>query len=153
MKFEPIFEWDSENGIASCILTIGNNTFYGTAKCHKMDLDMMSEKTGCDIAYRRAVIKYYQHVKAILKERLFALNQLYYAMKDSKKFNEKSYENRSLQKQIRFTKSDLDTIKEMIANEKQSLKTFIDKKAEFYYMVHMNRIRRKEMEEKANLNK
>ena len=150
MKFEPIFEWDEKNRCASCVLTVGNDTFYGTALCNEKDLDMMNEKTGCEIAYRRAKIKYLQHMKAVLKERLFALKQLYYAMKDSKRFNEKSYENVSLQRQMRFINSDLATVKCLIADEKQDLKTLIDEKDKFYITIRKNR---QKAANKANLNK
>ena len=29
MKNKPMFEWDEELGLASCIITDGENTFYG----------------------------------------------------------------------------------------------------------------------------
>ena len=40
-----MFEWDEELGLASCIITDKENTFYGQAHCHDDDLDMMNEKT------------------------------------------------------------------------------------------------------------
>ena len=49
--------------------------------------------------------------------------------------------------ETRFTESDLATIKEMVATEKQELKTLIDKKDEFYAIVRKNRTN------KANSNK
>ena len=61
------------------------------------DQDMMSEKTGCEIANRRAEIMVLKgYVKNELKPRLRALKQLYYSMNRSKYFNEKSYENKML---------------------------------------------------------
>lgn len=103
---------------------------------------MMSEKTGCEIAFRRAKIHALQGYKEILKNKLSSLNQLYYSMKHSTHFNEKSYENKMLQRQIRLITFDLDTTKEIIATEQQNLKEYIDKKDEFYKHT---RERRKKM--------
>lgn len=93
---------------------------------------MKSEKTGCEIAFRRAKIHAMQDYKNELKIKLSALNQLYYSMKHSTHFNEKSYENKMLQRQIRLINLDLDTAKEIIANEQKSLKEYIDAKDSFY---------------------
>lgn len=139
MKYEPIFTWDPENRTAICAITDGKNTFYGTAYCHPDDLDMMGEKTGCEIAFRRARIKAYKYNSSQLKERLAGLNQLYYSMKHSKKFNPKSYENKMLQRQIRLITSDLATLKEMVASEEQELKALIAAKEGFYKAIRQQR--------------
>ena len=58
---------------------------------------MLSEKTGNEIAYSRALIEAYNYRRnCIIKPGLKALNQLYYSMKHSKKFNKKSYEMKML---------------------------------------------------------
>lgn len=145
MKNEPIFTWDESTGTASCILSDGEKIFTGFANCHPEDNDMCSEKTGCEIALRRAKINALKDYRNEVKVRLSALNQLYYSMNRSKYFNKKSYENKMLQRQIRLTNFDLDTAKEMIANEQQSLKSYIDEKDKFY---NKTRLRRK----KANGN-
>lgn len=93
---------------------------------------MKSEKTGCEIAFRRAKIHAMQDYRDSLKIKLSALNQLYYSMKHSTHFNEKSYENKMLQKQIRLIKFDLDTAKEIIVSEQKNLKEYIDAKDNFY---------------------
>ena len=139
MKNEPIFSWSPEQKCAVCAITDDNKTFYGTAYCDPEDEDMMSEKTGYEIAYRRARIKACRYTKNQLKERLAALNQLYYSMNRSKKFNEKSYENRMLQRQLRLIKDDLATVKDMIATEEQNLRNFIENKDKFYKKVRANR--------------
>lgn len=59
---------------------------------------MMSEKTGCEIAFRRAKIEVLKSYRDELKIKLEALRQLYYSMNQSNKFNEKSYENKMLQR-------------------------------------------------------
>ena len=133
MKQEPIFNWDPEEGVASCIIKYKNQTFCGVAMCHEEDKDMMSEKTGMEIAYRRATIDYLKYVRDMeLKPAFKALKQLYYTMKHSTHFNPKSYENSKLQRHIRMYEFDLETINELIADERKNLKDYIDKKDEFY---------------------
>ena len=64
-QVNPIFSWDEETGIASCILynKANNKTYLGIAQCHTDDFDMMNEKTGCNIAFLRAKIKAFQSYK------------------------------------------------------------------------------------------
>ena len=149
MKNEPIFSWDEETGIASCILGSNEKIYTGFAQCHPDDADMKGEKTGCEIAFRRAKIHALRGYRDELKVKLSALNQLFYTMNKSKHFNPKSYENKMLQRQIRMTNFDLDTAKEMIATEEQNLREYIQKKDEFY---NHTRARRKAYIEKANNN-
>ena len=140
MKQEPIFNWDPEEGVASCIIKYKNQTFCGVAMCHEEDKDMMSEKTGMEIAYRRATIDYLKYVRDMeLKPALKALKQLYYTMKHSTHFNPKSYENSKLQRHIRMYEFDLETINELIVNERKDLKDYIDKKDEFYKKTRISR--------------
>ena len=101
--------------------------------------DFVNEFTGCEIANRRMSIKVLQTHKYELNIRLSALNQLYYSMKHSKKFNEKSYENKMLQRQINMVKQDIQTVKEMIEEERNSLKSYIDAKDDFYKKVRVKR--------------
>ena len=137
MKYEPKFVW--EDGIASCVLTDGINIFCGLATCHPDDADMMSEKTGYEIAYRRAKIESFKYYRNTLKEQLKALNQLYYSMNQSQKFNPKSYENKMLQRQIQMIKLDLATAKEMLVGEQQRLREYLSEKDKFYKAVRRNR--------------
>ena len=139
MKNEPIFNWDEETNVASCILSDGNKVFTGFAQCHPDDIDMSSEKTGCEIALRRAKINALRGYRDELKTKLSALNQLYYSMNTSKRFNEKSYENRMLQRQIRQINFDLATTKEMIAGEELSLRAYIKSKDVFYTQTRKRR--------------
>jgi hypothetical protein len=136
---EPVFDWNEELGIASCTLSDGEREWYAEAICHDDDLDMKSEKTGCEIALRRARIKALQDQRRMLKAQLGALNQYYYSIKHSKKFNEKSYENKMLQRQINLIKTDLDTFSSMIVDEQQSLRTYLSKKDDFYKHIRKNR--------------
>ena len=149
MKNKPIFNWDEEAGIASCILSDGEKVYTGFAQCHPDDEDMKGQKTGCEIAFRRARISALRGYRDELKIRLAALKQLYYSMNISHRFNEKSYENKMLQRQIRMTDFDLTTTKEMIATEEKNLRAYIKEKDEFY---NKTRKRRAMREEKANNN-
>jgi hypothetical protein len=135
-KNKPVFEWDEESGKALCILTDGNDTFVGTASCAPEDEDLKSEKTGCTIALYRAEIQYFRHIKNhVLKPSLGALNQLYYSMNKSLKFNEKSYENKMLQRQIHQMETDLDTINKMIATKQQDLKVYCENKEKMFKRI------------------
>ena len=139
MKNEPIFNWDEETGIASCILSDGEKLYTGFAQCHPDDEDMKGQKTGCEIAFRRARINALRGYRDELKIRLSTLNQLYHSMNISYRFNEKSYENKMLQRQIRQINFDLVTAKEMIATEQKNLRAYIKEKDEFYNKTRMRR--------------
>ena len=145
MKNEPIFSWNEETGTASCILGNNEKIYTGFAQCHPDDTDMKGEKTGCEIAFRRARINALRGYRDELRIQLKALNQLYYSMNRSTKFNEKSYENKMLQRQIRQINFDLDTVKDMIATEQKNLCSYIKEKDEFYKKTRMRR-------KKANIN-
>ena len=141
MKNIPEFDWNEEQGTATCILTDKNKKIYiGFATCHPDDQDMCSEKTGCEIALSRATIDYYRNLRDNeIKPALAALNQLYYSMNKSKSFNPNSYENKMLQRQIRLKTFDLTTVQEMIVAEQEKLKNFIKKKEEFYQLIRSKR--------------
>ena len=140
LNTQPIFEWNKD-GYAICILKSANSSreFIGEARCHPDDADMMNEKTGNEIAFRRAKIQAIRGYRDELKAQLRALNQLYFSMNKSKRFNEKSYENRMLQRQIRMTNFDLATIREDLATEEQNLREYIAKKEDFYQHIRKNR--------------
>ena len=145
MKNLPMFDWDNERGSASCLFTDGEKVYTGFALCHPDDMDMAGEKTGCEIALRRAKINALRGYRDELKIQLKALNQLYYSMNKSTHFNEKSYENKMLQRQIRRINFDLATAKEMITSERQELREYLQKKEEFY-----NKIRKMRKKDKIN---
>jgi hypothetical protein len=135
------FEWDEDNNIAKCILKSDNGQiFIGEAFCHDDDLDMVSPRTGKEIAYRRAKIKELQFIKNNeLKPKISALKHLYGCMVRSKKFNPESYENTMLQRQIRLLEFDLTTANEMIRYERENLKAYIDDKDRMYKHIRKKR--------------
>lgn len=141
---EPLFTWNGEAGIASCIIAYKDKTFCGTASCHPDDADFKNRTVGQEIAYRRAMIEYLYYVKESELEPAYkALKQLYYSMKHSTHFNPKSYENKMLQRQIRNYEDDIQTIKERIAEDKVALKIYIAQKEGFYQALRKNRNRDK----------
>ena len=83
---EPKFEWLPEERIAFCTLVdpITHREYVGTASCHEDDIDMCNEKTGCEIALRRAAIEAYKTLRDETKAALGALKQLFYSMNMSK---------------------------------------------------------------------
>ena len=139
MKREPEFTW-TEDGNAICVLVDEKDRIHvGTAMCHPNDVDMMSEKTGCEIAYRRARIEALKAVREDTKTALAALKQLYYSMNHSKKFDPNSYENKTLQRHIRMTEFDLATIKDILATERKNLREYLQDKDLFYKRIRANR--------------
>ena len=136
MKYEPIFKWDEDMGIAECIISDGLNSFSAIAQCNPSDLDMRSEKVGCFIALKRAEIKYLKHVKNNeIIPGLKALKQLYYSMNKSNSFNPKAYESKMLYRQIQHKENDLIAINEMIADNADELKTYIKETDALYEKV------------------
>lgn len=130
-------EYDEESRITYCYITDEKERMYiGIAMCHEDDIDMLSWRTGDEIAYRRARMDYLRGQRETeLKPRLAALKQLYYSMKHSSNFNPKSYENHMLQRQIRLLEFDLATIKEELANSRKNLKDYINGKDKIYKRI------------------
>lgn len=147
MKNENI-RFSYNDGVTECYIQYNNYVAVGIARCHPEDSDMQNENTGCEIAMRRATIMLYKHHRDMLKSQLQALNQLYYSMNKSKRFNPNSYENIMLQRQINLIKTDLDTIKEMIIETQNSLKEYIKLKDDFYVAIRKNRAKKSN---KANI--
>lgn len=141
---KTLYSYDPATGSAECILYFNNQAYYGHATCHPDDKDMESEKTGLSIAESRAFINLLLSDKKALQQKYQILNDFYHTINQSKKFNEKSYENKMLQRQLRITKDQLAAVNADIANEKQSLKNFIDKKDKFYKKLREQRQRSKE---------
>ena len=139
MNKQPIFTWDAELGFASCILTDGENTYYGYAQCSPKDADFRSEKTGCEIALRRACISMYKHYRDINKIKLATLKQYYYTINQSTHFDITSYEVKMLNRQMRMIETDLATAKQLLADEKQNLNDYMKAKADFYAKIRENR--------------
>ncbi len=140
---EPIFKWDADTGTAYCAIWDADGHMHeGTAVCHADDADMMSEKTGLDIARRRAELSAYKAFKYKLETELGALKQLYYSMKHSSKFKPDSYENIMLHRQMKLKEEDLATVKEIITTERIKLKVYIAEKDALYKQLRILRAKR-----------
>lgn len=152
---DPSFDWDEENKTARCSINVGSEEFpqllVGTAVCAPEDYDMCNEKTGCDIAYHRVIIKLLKWYKQYdIKPRLEALKKLYYSMKMSNQFNPKSYENKMLQRQIRQIQNELDVTNDFLAERKQILNSYLQEKETFYQKIRsFRRVQEEEIKHKA----
>lgn len=139
-KIKPIFHYDKETGCSTCVIETKYGKFSGTACCHPDDMDMASEKVGCEIAYSRAAIDSLKYERDnIIKPSLKALKQLYYSMRHSKKFNPKSYENKMLKRQIENWEMDLNNINIMIKSENDWIRDYINTKEILYTNIRNNR--------------
>ena len=134
MNYTPDFSWHPESGTAICVLKdYKGRTFVGEAMCHPDDLDMKSERTGCELAFRRAKLEYLRTVRDTeLKPALKALKHLYGCMTHSTNFNANSYEARTIRKHIHQIAFELTTIKEEIAYEYQGITDYIKGKDRIY---------------------
>jgi len=133
--------WDEEYRHAYCgIKTPDGNTVVGEAICHPQDVDMVSEKTGCTIAERRAYIKYMQYQKEnILKPELKALKKFYNVVNQSKYYDEQDYTNQMLIRHIKRLEEDIKSLKQEIETEKINLRDYISTKDTFYQEVRKRR--------------
>ena len=139
-KIKPIFHYYKETGYSTCIIETKYGKFSGTACCHPDDMDMASEKVGCEIAYSRAAIDSLKYERDnVIKPSLKALKQLYYSMNRSKKFNPKSYEYKMLKRQIECWEFDLAVINDMINTERTWIRDYINTKEALYQNIRANR--------------
>ena len=136
----PIYSWDPDSGIATCVIIDGNNTYVGTAKCRPGDRDMMGEKTGCTIAEMRAELQYLKAIRDNeIKPTLKAYKSLYYSINQSKRFNPDSYEVHMLQKKIGESETDLEMINHMINQARADLKTYMSQKEDAWKKIRWHR--------------
>lgn len=139
MKHEPKFYFNPDEGSSLCIIQTKTKTYVGTAQCTKEDRDMMSEKTGCEIAYHRAIIHSLEDRVSDLKGELAGLKKYHYTINQSKYYQPDSYYAVMLNNQIQQRKDDIDFTKNLIKQEKEYLKNYMEDKAEFYSKVRRNR--------------
>lgn len=124
---EPVFYY--KDGYAKCIAEDNmGRTFIGEAWCAEEDKEFESMIMGSTIAEMRAQIEAARTYRNDLKIKLQALYQLYYSMKNSQKFNPKSYEAIMLWRQIKLMESDLEIAKHQLAVLKLDLFEYINEK-------------------------
>ena len=138
---KPIFSWDPEDGSALCIIHDREKTYYGMASCHPDDIDMMSEKTGCELAYMRACLMSLKSVREEFKAELKGLKKYYYSMNTSKWFNPEGYEARRLFSHMGLLEADIAALKTLIEEQNNNIQEFIKNKGEFYKKIRRNRER------------
>lgn len=140
------FEWRPEDGIAICRIEDRDHIIYeGKAKCHEDDKDMMNEKTGCEIALMKALIKYQKAQMRNTKYELKGLKQLLHSIDTSSRYTPGSYEAIMLRKQIEIKEYDIEAYKESIHDLNVDLKVYTTSKEVFYKTVRNIR-REKELE-------
>lgn len=137
---KPIFTWNPDTYEAGCIITYKDKVFAGYAIAHPDDRDLAGELTGSNIAELRANISLLQHRRDNeLNPALKALNQLYYSMKHSTHFNEKSYENKMLYRQIKLHEEELNEVKNLLQTLREELKNYIDNKDKRFKQIRKHR--------------
>lgn len=139
MKHKPQFYFNPEDGSSLCILSTKNAIFVGTAQCADSDRDMLSEKTGCEIAYHRASIRALEDHLNELKFELNGLKKYFYSINQSKYYDPNSYMAQMLIRQMQQKSDDILITKNMIIEEKNYLKKYMANKAEFYKKIRKNR--------------
>lgn len=136
MKKIPEYFWDEKNKVATCVIHYKSEQFVGVAKCHYMDEDFESERTGQHIAYIRAYVKYLKFIKKTESVPAFnALNHLYSTVKNSPRFNPEGFEASRLLKEIKNAQSDIDTLNDLIEINEKDLRYYIAEKDKLHEML------------------
>ena len=136
---EQNYLYDKDSGISTYIIEYEGQYFTGIAHCAPEDKDMQNEKTGINIAQRRAIIKLFQYRRNELKHKLAALNQLYYSVNKSKKYDSHGYMENMLEHQRQQIQEDLNTMKDALKDEQENLQLYLKNKDEFYKKIRANR--------------
>jgi len=144
---EPIITYKDGHAYCEVIDSMGR-IFSGSAHCADVDKDFENKLTGCYIAERRAEIAAARTYRDDLKIKLSALKQLLYSMKMSKHFNPKSYESKSLFRQIHLLENDLDIAKHQLAVLKVELYEYIQDKETLYQELRKRRKQKLDKKEK-----
>jgi hypothetical protein len=100
---------------------------------------MLSEKTGCEIAYHRAIINSLKDRRNELTLKRSGLKEYYHTINCSKYFNENDYAIRRLMSHISMLDEDIAMTKDLIREEQNYLKKYMTDKAEFYEKIRRNR--------------
>lgn len=139
MKRKPKFYFEPSSGSSMCVIETKNKTFIGTAQCADADRDMLSEKTGCEIAYHRAIIHTLEGHLSDLQNELMGLHKYFYSVNQSKYFDQNCYMANMLKSQMEQREEEIRVTRDLIQKEKAYLKNFMADKALFYQKVRRNR--------------
>lgn len=133
------------------IKTPTGETIEALAICHPEDEDMCTQKTGEIIAGYRLYIKVQQYNKNYnLRPQLKALLHLQSLYKRDPSYNEQSYENRTLRRQIKLLEAEIHYTKASIDQARKDLKEYIDLKDSFYKKIRAKRGQDKLNQESEN---
>ena len=135
---EPVFKY--EDGHSTCTVEDAmGRKIIGEAWCSPEDKDFESVLMGSTIAEMRAQIAAAKMYRDDLKIKLAALNQLFYSMRHSTKYNPRSYEANMLWRQIKLIKNDLDIAKHQLAVLKLDLYDYINDKDALHQKLRKRR--------------
>ena len=128
-------------GTASCFINYNGITFCGEAHCHMDDKDFESERTGLQIAEIRANIKVLQFRRDTeIKPQIKILTHLLKNIQSSNEHNPKAYESIMIKRQLKALNSDLEEINNIIKDEKDYLKNYINQKDHLYNKLRAKQI-------------
>jgi thiamine kinase-like enzyme len=137
MQVKYIYDWDSDKGVASCIIYYNDSiTGVGSATCHPIDNDFKSENTGKQIAQMRAEIDLIKKINNYeIKPGIVALKHVYCTMLHSTHYNPKSYEAIRIKKELAHLMDELEENKNAIKEIRATLDNYIKEKDNFYKKV------------------
>lgn len=140
MKTHLDFFFDEDKGITTCNYRVGDKIFIGKAYCHSDDFDFKAKITGEHIAKHRADIKRLKYeLNCNLRPGLAALKQLYFSVDRSKSYNKTDYLAKALVRQIKIKESEIELLKDIIKDQEDSLKNYIDEKEKLYQRLRKMR--------------
>lgn len=128
--------WQDTNlYISYCEIATNFGKFYGEAHCHPDDSDMNSQHTGEQIAYHRALIKMLKYERdCILKPQIIALKHVV-SILNMKKTDSNSYAVKTVKRQLKNLKWELEIIQDNIAYERKGLREYIAEKEKIYQTI------------------
>lgn len=145
------FDWDAETSTATYTYTVDNKTFVGTAKCCPEDADMCSQKTGSEIARRRAAIKYFKYEKQKVNDVLDEITKhLWNPIQQSKRFDAESYLGKELKDYVESLEATKEYFVNIIHNCEVELEIYLKEKDIFYKQIR--KIRKDKNKETAGQN-
>ena len=136
------FTWDETSGYATCALYVDGKKYCGDAHCCPDDLDMISKRTGYEIAYRRAEIQYIKYLKRRAYIAYKAIEHLYSTIRLSSKLNYESIEYKAITRELRNALCEYNSFKELLAERRNSLNTYISEKDKFYKQFRLGRFKK-----------
>jgi len=121
--------WDDEHKYARVVISHpGGKKYLGLAHCHPDDFDVCSRLVGETIATKRALIEALKDYQKDCKKELKALQNFYYTVNKSKKYNRNGYMEKMLYRRMMQFEYDIENIGIMIKEVQVQLKYYIEQK-------------------------